>query len=59
MDGNQDKWGAAVELKPRGDFGAALQKLYRELERAEEMVGHSLLTCLPPQSGVVSELDAE
>ena len=30
---------AALVDEKRGDFGSALQNLYRELERAEELVG--------------------
>jgi len=32
---------AALVDEKRGDFGGALQNLYRELERAEDLVGPS------------------
>jgi hypothetical protein len=34
---------ATLVAEKKGDFGSALQNLYRELERAEELVGPSLI----------------
>jgi hypothetical protein len=32
---------ATLVAEKKDDFGSALQNLYRELERAEDLVGHS------------------